>query len=68
MRLSSVACLVKVAEMGIGGDAGCRVDQLPGDAHPVAGFAHATFEHVAHTEVLSIIMADSPGSIGSCCG
>jgi hypothetical protein len=25
---------------------------LPGDAHPVAGFAHTTFEHVAHAELL----------------
>ena len=32
--------------------AGCRVDQLPGDAHPVAGLAHAAFEHVAHAELL----------------
>jgi len=32
--------------------AGCRVDQLPGDAHAVAGFAHAAFKHVAHAELL----------------
>src|SRR5262249_28301439 len=32
--------------------AGRRVDQLPGDAHPAAGFAHATFEHVAHAQFL----------------
>ena len=30
--------------------AGRRVDQLAGDAHPIAGFAHAAFEHVAHTQ------------------
>ena len=31
--------------------AGRRVDQLSGDAHPVAGFAHAAFEHVAHAQL-----------------
>jgi hypothetical protein len=30
--------------------ASCRVDQLPGDAHAVAGFAQAAFEHVAHAQ------------------
>ena len=24
---------------------------MPGDAHPVPGFAHAAFEHVAHTQL-----------------
>jgi len=28
-----------------------RVDQLPGDPHPVAAFAHRTFEHVAHAKL-----------------
>jgi hypothetical protein len=28
--------------------AGRGVDQLPGDPHPLAGFAHRAFEHVAH--------------------
>ena len=28
-----------------------RVDQLSGDAHPIAGFANAPFEHVAHAEL-----------------
>jgi len=32
--------------------AGRRVDQLPADTHPVGGFAHAAFEHVAHAELL----------------
>ena len=32
--------------------AGRRVNQLPSDTHPVAGFAHAAFEHIAHTELL----------------
>src|SRR6266851_3421837 len=27
-----------------------RVDQLAGDAHAVAGFAHAAFEYVAHAQ------------------
>ncbi|MNF62334.1 hypothetical protein D3C84_440130 [compost metagenome] len=33
--------------------AGRRVYELPGDAHLVAGFAHATFQHVAHAELLA---------------
>ena len=30
--------------------AGRRIDELRGDAQPVAGPAHAAFEHVAHAE------------------
>ena len=30
--------------------AGDRIDQLRGDAHPVAALAHRAFEHVAHAE------------------
>jgi len=30
--------------------AGLRLDQLRRDAHPVARFAHAAFEHVAHSQ------------------
>ena len=30
--------------------AGDRVDQLPGDAHPVAGFAYRAFEQIAHAQ------------------
>ena len=29
---------------------GERIDQLRGDAHPVATFAHRAFEHVAHPQ------------------
>ncbi|MDT4825257.1 hypothetical protein FQZ97_585350 [compost metagenome] len=32
---------------------GRRVDELPGDAHPVPALAHATFQHVAHAELLA---------------
>ena len=28
----------------------CRVDQLTGDAHAVARFAHAALKHVAHAQ------------------
>jgi len=28
-----------------------RVDQLGGDAHPVGGFAHRAFEHIAHAQL-----------------
>ena len=31
--------------------AGGRVDQLRGNAHAIAGLAHAAFEHVAHAEL-----------------
>jgi len=30
--------------------AGLGFDQMGSDAHPVAGFAHAAFEHIAHPE------------------
>src|SRR5262249_45359553 len=30
---------------------GCRVDQLPSDAHPLASLAHRAFEHVADAEL-----------------
>src|SRR5438552_7186611 len=30
--------------------AGFGIDQLRGDAHPVAALAHAAFEHIAHAE------------------
>jgi hypothetical protein len=30
--------------------AGRRVDQLPGDAHPLACFSYRAFEHVAYTQ------------------
>ena len=30
--------------------AGFGIDQLPGDAHPVAALAHRAFEHIAHAE------------------
>ena len=39
-------------EVGPDVRAGCCVDQLPGDPHPIAGFAHTAFEHVAHAELL----------------
>ena len=29
---------------------GARVDQLRGDAHPIAALAHRAFEHVADTQ------------------
>ena len=29
-----------------------RVDQLGGDAHPVAALAHAAFQHILHAELL----------------
>ncbi|MNF84439.1 hypothetical protein D3C84_668000 [compost metagenome] len=32
---------------------GRRIDQLPGDAHPVTGPAHAAFQHVTHAELLA---------------
>jgi hypothetical protein len=46
--------VVERAVEAVGPDvtAGRRVDQLPADAHPVAGFAHAAFEHVAHAELM----------------
>ena len=31
--------------------AGGRVDQLSGDPHPPAGFAHRAFEHIAHAKL-----------------
>ena len=33
--------------------AGSRLYQLRSDADPIAGLAHATFEHVAHAELAS---------------
>src|SRR5262245_61096694 len=44
--------IVQCAVEAIGPDvrAGGRVDQLAGDAHAVAGFAHAAFEHIAHAK------------------
>ena len=36
--------------------AGRGLDQLAGDAHPVAGLAHAAFEHVAHAELAADLL------------
>ena len=33
-----------------------RVDQLRGDAHPISGFAHRAFEHVAHPELAADLL------------
>src|ERR1700730_10885715 len=32
--------------------AGDRVDQLPGNADPIAAFAHRAFEHIAHAKLM----------------
>ena len=31
--------------------AGFRLDELSGDAHAIAGFAHAAFQHVPHAQL-----------------
>ena len=31
--------------------AGCRIDQLAGDANSTTGLAHAAFEHVTHAKL-----------------
>src|ERR1700739_2248352 len=59
--------VVERAVEAVGPDvsAGRGVDQLPGDAHPVAGFAHAAFEHVAHAELLChLLHVDLPALVG----
>jgi hypothetical protein len=33
-----------------------RVDQLAGDAHAVAGLAHAAFEHVTHPQLARYLL------------
>ena len=33
-----------------------RVDELRGDPHPVAGFADAPFQHIAHAEALAHLL------------
>jgi hypothetical protein len=32
---------------------GVGLDQLRSDAHPLTGFAHRAFEHVAHAQLAS---------------
>ena len=45
--------------------AGRRVDELAGDAHPVAGLAHAAFEHVAHAELAAdLLHVDGAALVG----
>ena len=36
--------------------AGCRVDQLRGDAHPAAGLAHRAFEDIADAELAADLL------------
>ena len=36
--------------------AGFGIDQLPGDAHPVAALAHRTFEHIAHAKLAADLL------------
>ena len=44
---------------------GCGVDELPGDAHAIAGLAHAAFEHVAHAELAAdLLHVDRPALVG----
>src|SRR5690242_8455689 len=35
---------------------GSRVDQLPGDADPIAGFAHRALQHVAHAKLTTDLL------------
>jgi hypothetical protein len=59
--------VVERAVEAVGPDvrAGRCVDQLPGDAHPVAGFAHAAFEDEAHAKLLRhLFHADRPALVG----
>ena len=45
--------------------AGRGVDQLPGDAHPVAGLAHAAFQHVAHAKLAAdLLHVHGPALVG----
>jgi hypothetical protein len=41
------------------------VDELPGDAHPVGGLAHAALDHVAHPQLATHLLdVHSPAFIG----
>ena len=41
------------------------IDELPGDAHPVARLAHAAFEHVAHAELApDLLHVHRPALVG----
>ena len=45
--------------------AGCGIDELPGDAHPVCRLAHAAFEHVAHPELAAdLLHVHGPALVG----
>src|SRR5215475_587234 len=44
----------------------CRgINELTGDAHPAGGFAHASFEYVAHPELTpNLLHVDRPALVG----
>ena len=45
--------------------AGLGVDQLAGDAHPVAALAHRAFEHIAHPKLApDLLHIDGPALVG----
>ena len=44
---------------------GGRIDQLPGDPHPVRRLAHAAFQHIAHAELTAdLFHVDSAALVG----
>ena len=44
---------------------GRGIDELPGDAHPVRGLAHAAFQHVAHAQLATdLLHVDRPALVG----
>src|SRR5258708_18820445 len=59
--------IVGLAVIALGPDmrAGRGVDELPGDAHAIAGLAHAAFEHIAHAKLAAdLLHVDSAALVG----